>query len=112
MAGFSDDWEYEDGSHSMNLLLFEDSGEVLGKYCFITNYGNRIDSADEDEVNVKGNVINNVGQITFEITFGGTGKATIKINNDYLTYTITDYTPFVEANMSVPHVIIFNKRKK
>jgi hypothetical protein len=112
MAGFSGDWDYEDGSHSMNLELFEDSGEVLGSYCFITNSGNRIDCANKDEVNIKGTVINKVGQITFESTFGGTGKATIEINSDLLTYTITDHTPFVEANMSVPHVIIFNKRNK
>lgn len=112
MAEFSGDWDYEYGSNSMSLVLFEDSGKVFGRYCFVTNSGNRIDCAGEDEVNVKGTVINNVGQITFESTFGGTGKATIKINSDLLTYTITDHAPFVEANMSVPHVIIFNKRKK
>lgn len=47
--------------------------------------------------------------MSFNSTFGGVGKATLSIEKDVLTYTITNYTPFINANMSVPKVIFFKK---
>lgn len=42
-------------------------------------------------------------------TFGGTGKATLTINNDKLIFVLKDNKPFIEANMSVPAVIVFDR---
>lgn len=50
--------------------------------------------------------------MSFDSTFGGTGKAFLIIKNDNLIYHIKDKQPFAEANMSVPDEIIMKKKTK
>ncbi|WP_426448555.1 hypothetical protein [Siccibacter colletis] len=76
---------------------------------FLTNNGNRIDCTDEDDINIIGVINNNIATVTFDSTFGGKSKATLTVINDSLTYSIKDKSPFVEANMSAPNEIIFNR---
>lgn len=110
MASFSGHWVYENKSQSLTLDLIEDGTHLTGKYCFITNHGNRIDCAEDNEINIKGVIKNNVGVVFFESSFGGTGEATLSIEKDILIYTINNSTPFVDSNMSVPKVISFKKK--
>lgn len=109
MASFSGHWVYENKSQSLTLDLIEDGPHLTGKYCFITNNGNRIDCAEDNEINIKGVIKNNVGVVSYESSFGGVGEATLSIEKDSLIYTINNDTPFVDANMSVPKVIPFKK---
>lgn len=107
-------WEKMGKSNSFTMDLFQTGNHVTGKYCFITNNGNRIDCAekddDDDDDNVHGYVIDGVADIKFESTFAGEGTASAEIKNNKLIYTIKDKTPFVQANMSLPTVIQFNKK--
>lgn len=105
MANFSGHWESEGRSYSLTLDLIESGRDLTGRYCFITNNGSRIDCAGDGDVNMHGLIKNNIAIVSFESTFGGVGKATLSISNGIITYTIDDYTPFVDANMSVPKVI-------
>ncbi|EPF6109374.1 hypothetical protein R2970_001854 [Enterobacter cloacae] len=109
MATFSGHWVDEDNSQSLTLDLIESGTHLTGKYCFITNNGNRIDCAEGDEENINGVIKNNVGVVSFESTFGGTGEAILSVAKEILTYTIVDSTPFTNANMSMPKVIFFKK---
>lgn len=109
MANFSGHWVNENDSQSLTLDLVEDSTHLAGKYCFITNHGNRIDCSEGNDRNINGVIKDNVGVVDFKSTFGGIGQATISIERDLLKYTITNLTPFVNANMSVPKVILFKK---
>ncbi|EOG2147920.1 hypothetical protein ACK5KF_004528 [Salmonella enterica] len=109
MANFSGHWVNENDSQSLTLDLVEDSTHLAGKYCFITNHGNRIDCSEGNDRNINGVIKDNVGVVAFKSTFGGIGQATISIERDLLKYTITNPTPFVNANMSVPKVILFKK---
>jgi hypothetical protein len=109
IASFSGHWVNDSNSQSLTLDLIEKGNDVYGRYCFITNNGNRIDCAESGDVNIKGVVKNNVGIVIFESIFGGSGKATLSIIDGILSYAINDYSPFVEANMSVPKVISFKK---
>ena len=110
IASFSGHWVYENKSQSLTLDLIEDGTHLTGKYCFITNNGNRIDCAEDNGINIKGVIKNNVGVVFFESSFGGTGEATLSIEKDILIYTINNSTPFVDSNMSVPKVISFKKK--
>ncbi|CNI83175.1 hypothetical protein HB991_02810 [Yersinia mollaretii] len=109
MAGFSGHWESNNESKSLTLDLVEKENNITGRYCFITNNGNRIDCAEDDDININGVTNNNIASVSFESTFGGVGKATLSIQDDELKYTISDNSPFIGANMSVPRVIIFKK---
>lgn len=111
-ADFSGHWVNEGKTDSFTLDLIRSGEHLTGKYCFITNNGNRIDCEGGGEENIDGVIKGNVATVSFNSTFGGAGKATISIVNDILTYKIDDYTPFVEANMSVPKIIIFNKKER
>lgn len=84
---------------------------MTGKYCFITNNGNRIDCAEkDDDDNVHGVVKDGGADIKFESTFNGEGTASAEIKDNKLIYIIKDKAPFIQANMSVPEVIEFNKK--
>ncbi|WP_145538541.1 hypothetical protein [Yersinia kristensenii] len=107
MAEFSGHWESNDESKSLTLDLIEKENNVSGRYCFITNNGNRIDCTEDNNIN--GVINNNIASVSFESTFGGVGKATLSIKDNELKYSISDYAPFVSANMSVPRVIVFKK---
>lgn len=112
MANMTGHWESVSKSSSFVLDMVQAGEHVSGKYCFITNNGNRIDCAEKDDVdNISGEIKNGVAVITFESTYGGEGKATAKVNNKNLTYTINDKSPFTQANMSVPDEIKFEKTK-
>ncbi|HCP7889929.1 TPA: hypothetical protein OFX50_000758 [Escherichia coli] len=109
IANFSGHWVNESDSQSLTLDLVEDGAYLVGKYCFITNDGNRIDCSEDNDKNINGIIKDNVGVVDFESTFGGIGQATISIEKNVLKYTITNPAPFVNANMSVPNVIYFKK---
>ncbi len=109
MANFSGHWIYENNSQSLTLDLIEDGNHLTGKYCFITNNGNRIDCSEDNDRSINGVIKNNVGVVFFESTFGGIGEATLSVEKDILTYTISNSTPFINANMSMPKVIFFKK---
>lgn len=111
-AYFSGHWVNESNSQSLTLNLIEDSSHILGNYCFITNNGNRIDCSEGNDRNIDGVVKDNIGAVSFVSTFGSIGEATLSIKNDTLIYTITNYTPFISANMSVPKVIYFKREEQ
>lgn len=109
LAGFSGHWGNHGDSSNLIIELSEERGHISGRYCFITNKGNRIDCAEEDDINITGVISNNVATVTFMSTFDGTGKATLTINSDKLIFVLKDNKPFVEANMSIPAVIVFDR---
>lgn len=110
MACMTGHWEKIGKSNSFTIDLVQTGSHVTGKYCFITNNGNRIDCAEkDDDDNVHGDVKDGVADIKFESTFDGEGTASAEIKGNKLIYTIKDKTPFIQANMSVPEVIYFNK---
>ena len=109
IANFSGHWVNENDSQSLTLDLVEDGAHLVGKYCFITNDGNRIDCSEGNDRNINGIIKDNVGIVDFESTFGGIGQATISIEKNVLKYTITNPAPIVNANMSVPNVIFLKK---
>lgn len=110
MACMTGHWE-ETESNSFTIGLVQTGSHLTGNYCFITNKRNRIDCAEkDDDDNVHGDVKDGVADIKFESTFDGEGTASAEIKNNKLIYTIKDKTPFVQANMSVPSVIEFNKK--
>lgn len=109
LAGFSGHWGNHGDSSDLTIELIEVRGHISGRYCFITNKGNRVDCAEEGDMNTRGIINNNIATVTFMSTFGGTGKATLTINNDKLIFVLKDNKPFVEANMSVPAMIVFDR---
>ncbi|WP_436883197.1 hypothetical protein [Enterobacter asburiae] len=111
MSCMTGHWEVVGKMNSFAIDLVQTGNHISGKYCFITNNGNRIDCADKgDGDNIKGDVENGVAEIQFESTFGGSGAATAKISNAKLIYIIKDKTPFVQASMSVPSKIELSKK--
>ncbi|AFJ46281.1 hypothetical protein [Shimwellia blattae] len=111
MACMTGHWEKIGKSNSFTISLVQTGKHVTGKYCFITNNGNRIDCAEkDDDDHIHGDVKGGIANIKFESTFYGEGTASAKIKNNKLIYTIKDKTPFIKANMSVPTVIEFNKK--
>lgn len=109
MASFSGHWVNESESQSLTLDLFENGTHLTGKYCFITNDGNRIDCAEDNDRNINGIIKDNVGVVSFESTFGNVGEATLSVGKDTLIFTINNDMPFINANMSVPKVIFFKR---
>lgn len=67
MACMTGRWEQIGKSNSFTMDLFQTGNHVTGKYCFITNNGNRIDFAekDDDDDNVHGDVKDGVADINF-----------------------------------------------
>lgn len=112
MACFGGHWESESKSGTYTIVLTETGDHASGKYCFITNNGNRIDCAEQDdEDNITGTIVNGKAQVSFDSTFGGAGKASFIIKKDgELIYHIEDKKPFIEANMSVPDEITLKKK--
>ena len=109
IADFSGHWVHESESKSLTLDLVEDGTYLVGKYCFITNGGNRIDCPESNDGNIHGVITDDIGIVDFESSFGGRGQATISIEKSVLKYTITNSAPFVNANMSVSKEIFFKK---
>ncbi|EMH1277472.1 hypothetical protein V6A89_004491 [Enterobacter hormaechei] len=104
-------WESASKSSTFTLDLVQAGEHVAGKYCFITNNGNRIDCAEkDDDDNIHGYINNGVANIKFESTFGGKGNASMRIKDGVLLYDILDKTPFTQANMSVPSEIKLKKK--
>lgn len=69
MACMTGHWEKKDKSNSFTIDLFQTGSHVTGKYCFITNNGNRIDCAEkDDDDNVHGVVKDGGADIKFEST--------------------------------------------
>lgn len=109
IASFSGHWVDINNSRSLTLELSENGDHIAGRYCFITNNGNRIDCAEDNDTNINGIIQNNVGKVSYTSTFSGVGEATLSMEKDILIYIITNYTPFINANMSVPKVIYFKR---
>lgn len=107
MASFTGHWSNENNSNSFSLDLVKDGSNLTGKYCFITNGGDRIDCSERNNIN--GIVKGHTSVVTFESEFGGDGEASLSVDNNTLTFTISDYSPFINANMSVPKTIVFKK---
>jgi hypothetical protein len=104
-------WESVGKSSSFTIDLVQHGEHVSGKYCFITNNGNRIDCAEQDdEDNITGDIKNGVAKVVFESTFGRSGVAIAEMVSDKLIYKVEDKKPFVEANMSVPDEIKLIKK--
>lgn len=111
LAGFGGHWESDNKSSSYIIDLVETGDHVSGKYCFITNNGNRIDCTEQsDNDNITGTIVNGKALISFDSTFGGKGTAILSIDGDKLIYHVEDKMPFIEANMSVPDRIIMSKK--
>ncbi|WP_436876407.1 hypothetical protein [Siccibacter turicensis] len=109
IAGFSGHWGNHGDSSNLTIELSEEGGHISGRYCFITNRGNRIDCAEEDDINITGVISNNVATVTFMSTFGGAGKATLIVNGDKLEYSLVNDAPFIQANISVPTEVTFDR---
>jgi hypothetical protein len=108
MANYSGHWGNNSNNSSLSLYLTELDKSIVGRYCFITNNGNRIDCAEDDEVNIKGEITSdNKVEVFFDSTFGGKGKATLHKQGEDLIFIIDDYSPFIKANMSVSKIINF-----
>lgn len=109
LAGFSGNWGNHGDSSDLTIELSEERGRISGRYCFITNRGKRIDCAEEGDINITGVINDSVATVTFMSTFGGTGKATLIVNNDKLEYSLVEGAPFIQANMSVPTEVTFDR---
>tara|TARA_B100000780_G_C21117937_1_gene452489 strand:+ start:233 stop:652 length:420 start_codon:yes stop_codon:yes gene_type:complete len=65
---------------------------IWGKYCAISNFGNRIDCSTEDELNIKGKINGNSAEVTFYSFYGAkNGKALLLIKGNQLTWKITQW---------------------
>lgn len=111
IASMTGHWVQMGKSNSFTIDLVQTGNHVTGKYCFITNNGNRIDCAEDDD-NVHGDIKNGIADIKFKSTFDGEGTASLEIINNKLIYTLRDKTPFIQANMSVPAIIELDKKQK
>ncbi|MFI8418640.1 hypothetical protein ACQKDS_19770 [Serratia sp. NPDC078593] len=113
LADFGGGWVSEGKSSTYTVHLTEVGNHIFGKYCFITNNGNRIDCAkQDDDDNIAGDIFDRHAQISFDSTFGGAGKAVLTPKEDNLIYHFTDKSPFVYANMSVPDEIVMKRFSK
>lgn len=111
IASMTGHWVKVEKASSFTIDLIQKDNHISGKYCFITNNGNRIDCADkDDDDNIKGIIKDGVALIQFESTFGGDGTAIAKISSNKLIYSIDDKTPFIQASMSVPSEIELSKK--
>ncbi|MDI9764945.1 hypothetical protein QM327_00020 [Pantoea dispersa] len=72
---------------TLNIKLRQVDGKVVGRYCYITNSGNRIDCPDGDENNLHGVVKNNKANVKFDSVFGGeNGEAELTLNNNAMLW--------------------------
>jgi hypothetical protein len=65
----------KDGTvYSTLTLKIKQSGDnLVGRYCYVTRNGNRIDCPDDDVSNMKGVVKGNKATVEFDSSFGGKG---------------------------------------
>lgn len=74
-------------------LKEDESGDVRGTYCFITQNGNRIDCSPDKEVNINGHVERekNTATVNFYSFFGATGGvAKITLGDDWLIWDVVE----------------------
>ncbi|MEB5972967.1 hypothetical protein ACWXWB_23005 [Pantoea dispersa] len=93
---FNGEWSGAAGNENssdystLNIKLRQIDGKVVGRYCYITNSGNRIDCPDGDESNLQGVVKNNKANVKFDSAFGGeNGEAELTLNNDAMLWHLT-----------------------
>jgi len=80
----------ESNISTLTLKLSQQDKKITGTYCFITQKGNRIDCAEDNEVNLWGTVNNNHADIKFNSTFGGVnGQATLEIKDAKMEWHLT-----------------------
>lgn len=108
---FSGYWISQYNNDTYKLYLKENKNVIVGRYCFITNNGNRIDCEDNDVLNIKGHINGNVADVYFMSTFGGSGTARIIKEKNKLIWVIEDSKLFDDANMNVKRKIIFIRSK-
>lgn len=91
MAHFGGHWQSESKSGTSTIDSNETGDHVSGKYCFITNNGNRIDCAEQDdEDNITGTIVNGQAKESFDSAYGGKGKASFIIKDGELIFHIED----------------------
>jgi len=96
-----------------NLSLTEDlGGNISGAYCFVTNFGGKIDCGKDTDRNITGKVIKGnpkTATVRFNPFFGAkNGVAKLEINNDStITWAVT--TQPKGGNFYGPNHAIFNK---
>ncbi|EAZ4761906.1 hypothetical protein ZQ34_005151 [Salmonella enterica subsp. salamae] len=106
MACMTGHWESMNKSSTFSIDINQSGEHIRGKYCFITNNGNRVDCVEQDDAdNISGSIKSGVAKVQYESTFGGQGRATIVLKDKKMIYTIDDKTPFIQENMSVPNEI-------
>ncbi|MBS0899530.1 hypothetical protein JK233_19855 [Pantoea dispersa] len=72
---------------TLNIKIRQVDGKVVGRYCYITNSGNRIDCPDGDESNLHGVVKNNKANVKFDSAFGDeNGEAELTLNNNAMLW--------------------------
>ncbi|VDA98671.1 hypothetical protein BANRA_05088 [Klebsiella pneumoniae] len=111
MASFSGHWVNESESQSLTLDLFENGTHLTGKYCFITNDGNRIDCAEDNDRNINGIIKDNVGVVSLK------AHLVVLVKQHYLLeriliFTINNDMPFINANMSAQSYIFQKSNAK
>jgi len=92
------EWLYEatqmtDGvpQSQLSLTLRHSEGKLVGQYCYISNYGRRIDCPDDDEINVQGavNQDNESATIHIDSTFQrGDARAVVRVVDNRLRFVI------------------------
>ncbi|KAA8669651.1 hypothetical protein F4W08_15970 [Pantoea dispersa] len=93
---FNGEWSGAAGNENssdystLNIKIRQVDGKVVGRYCYITNSGNRIDCPDGDESNLHGIVKNNKAVVKFDSAFGGkNGEAELTLNNNCMLWHLT-----------------------
>ncbi len=96
-ATFSGTWGGEEvGSEgelpntSFSLWFHQDGKELSGGYCFVTQRGNRTDCSVDNEISIRGQVMNNqVAKVRINPYFGGPGGvALLSIHDNELDWKL------------------------
>jgi len=100
----------ETPASTFELQLTQHGEKITGRYCFITQYGNRIDCINTNEVNINGLAKSEfISFVTFNSTFGGRGgKARLTIDGDNLKWKML--TPPTHGDYYVPKEYVLLKK--
>ncbi|MBP2198261.1 hypothetical protein [Pantoea cypripedii] len=94
LGGWGGSEKNKDGSlYSTLMLNISQSGEELvGRYCYVTRNGNRIDCPDDNVSNMKGVVKDDKATVEFDSSFGGKGGVAELVleKNDLTWHLISD----------------------
>lgn len=84
-------WRSDDKSQEFTIKIKKVSNDsIFGQYCAVSNNGNKLDCDFDDINNIKGLIIGNKIQITFNSFFGAkNGSAEITIFDKYIEWKVT-----------------------